>query len=157
MLDTNIYNYQTSVSQGLDSPFNSLFNSASSSAFGHNHLVAEVPFLKHEVMEIKTTITELKEMNKHMAGHSGIQGMSGSTDQEGNTELRNLFSNIYTEEKKKALLQNPNCFNQHVKAKPLGVSAKNQVIEISRTYFKSHRNILEGGSVSMNDCELERR
>ncbi|KAI7870886.1 uncharacterized protein EV154DRAFT_570807 [Mucor mucedo] len=126
-------------------------------------------------MEMKNTITELKEMIKHMAGHSRVagkiilkkeiphtviirfQGMSGSTDQEGNTELRNLLSSIYTEEKKKGLLKNPNHLGQRVKAKPVGVSAKNQVIEASGTYFESDHNILEGGPVSMNDCELERR
>ena len=175
MLDTNIYDYQTSATQGLNSSFDSLFNSASSSSFGHDPLVAEVQSLKHEVMEMKNTITELKEMIKHMAGHSRVagkiilkkeiphtmlirfQGMSGSTDQEGNKELRNLLSSIYTEEKKKALLKNPNHLGQRVKDKPVGVSAKNQVIEASKAYFKSDDNILEGGPVSLNDSELERR
>ncbi|KAG2191890.1 hypothetical protein INT47_007079 [Mucor saturninus] len=147
MLDNNIYDYQTSATQGLDSSFDSLFNSASSSSFGHDPLVAEVKSLKHEVIEMKNTITELKEMIKDMAGHSRFAGkiflkkeiphtmlirfqdMSAFTDQEGNTELRNMFSNIYTEEKKKAILQNPNCLGQRVEVKPSGLSAKKEIIE----------------------------
>ncbi|KAG2192336.1 hypothetical protein INT47_011157 [Mucor saturninus] len=133
-------------------------NSASSSSFGHDPLVAEEKSLKHEVMEIKNTITELKEMIKDMAGHSRFAGMSGFTDQEGNTELRNMLSNIYTEEKKKAILQNPNCLGQRVEVKPSGLSAKNELIVASKIYyFKSHNNVLQGGPVEMDDCELERR
>ncbi|KAG2191237.1 hypothetical protein INT47_008605 [Mucor saturninus] len=157
MLDNNIYDYQTSATQGLDSSFESLFNSASSSSFGHDPLVAEVKSLKHEVMEMKKTITELKEMIKDMAGHSRFAGMSGFTDQEGNTELRNMLSNIYTEEKKKAILQDPNRLGHRFKGKPSGLSAKNELIEASKIYFKSDNNVLEGGPVEMDDCELELR
>ncbi|KAG2193737.1 hypothetical protein INT47_010418 [Mucor saturninus] len=86
-----------------------------------------------------------------------FQGMSGFTDQEGNTELRNMLSNVYTEEKKKAILQNPNRLGHRVKCKPSGLSAKNELIEASKIYFKSDNNVLEGGPVEMDDCDLERR
>ncbi|KAI7888881.1 uncharacterized protein EV154DRAFT_592907 [Mucor mucedo] len=175
MLDTNIYDYQTFATQGLKSSFDSLFHSVSSFSFGHGPLGAEVKSLKHKVIEMKNTITELKEIIKDMAGHSRVageiflkneiphtmqirfQGMSGCTAQEGNTELRNMLSNIYTEEKKKAILQNPNRLGQRVEVKPSGLSAKNELIEASKIFFKSHNNVLDGIPVEMDDCELERQ
>ncbi|KAG2191182.1 hypothetical protein INT47_001393 [Mucor saturninus] len=106
--------------QSFDSPLDSIFHSASSSSFGHAPLVAEVKSLKHDVIEMKNTITELKEMIKHMAGHSRVAG-------------------------------------QRVEVKPSGLSAKNEIMEASKIYFQSHNNVLEGGPVEMDDCELERR
>ncbi|KAG2191044.1 hypothetical protein INT47_006197 [Mucor saturninus] len=149
MLDNNIYDYQTSATQGLNSFFDSLFNSASSSSFGHDPLVAEVKSLKHDVMEMKNTITELKEMIKDMAGHSRFAVLFDIYDI--------TLSNIYTEEKKKTILQNPNRLGHRIKGKPSGLSAKNELIEASKIYFKSVNNVLEGGPVEMDDCELERR
>ncbi|KAG2190396.1 hypothetical protein INT47_006033 [Mucor saturninus] len=69
---------------------------------------------------MKNTITELKEMIKHMAGHSRVAG-------------------------------------QRVEVKPSGLSAKNEIMEATKIYFQSHNNVLEGGPVEMDDCELERR
>ncbi|KAG2191240.1 hypothetical protein INT47_012750 [Mucor saturninus] len=80
----------------------------------------------------------------------GFQDLSGSTDKESNTDLRFILSNINNEEKKIALLRNPDCLGQHVGVEYLGLYAKNELIDASRTYFTSHNNVLEGGHVEMD-------
>ncbi|KAG2198405.1 hypothetical protein INT47_009810 [Mucor saturninus] len=54
------------------------------------------------------------------------------------------------------MLPNSNRLGQRVEVKPSNLSAKNELIEASRIYFKSHNNVLKGGPVEMDDCELER-
>ncbi|KAI7873755.1 uncharacterized protein EV154DRAFT_487077 [Mucor mucedo] len=69
-------------------------------------------------------------------------------------EMKNTITEL--KEMIKHMADHSRVAGQRVEAKPSGVSAKNPVIEDSRTYIKSHNNILEGGPIAMDDFEPER-